>query len=519
MDANPYLDAVRRALPRLLSRFDTDRTSESHGLGDRLYWAWGLIDFGNATFQGAAHGLARLWRCGLWPYPTSAGVFVQRIDALFAGAKRLTREDGSLEEAFPREGSFCVTALVAYDLLCAIDLLAADLDAETKVRWKSIIAPMVDYLLEADETHAFISNHLATAAAALVRWHALSGSAASEARARVLIDRILAAQSSEGWFKEYEGTDPGYQSLCTCYLADVHALRPDWGLREPLQRSVRFAAHFAHADGSFGGLYGSRCTRFFYPSGFEALAPEMEEAAALALHMAAAITGERVVGLSAIDEPNLVPMFNAYCRAAELRARGAPTSRYVLPALRHEAMHVAFAEAGIVVDAGPRHYTIVSTHKGGVVAHFVDGRASRIDAGVVVRGRAGRLGSSQTYAPENVVRMEADALVVESRIRPMPRRLPSPADFIVLRLLCVSAFRLPRLREWVKRRLVRMLIGRQEAWPATNVRRIAFGPELAISDETRLPEGYVRLEAPGPFVAIHMASQGYWQLHDETDPR
>jgi hypothetical protein len=64
-----------------------------------------------------------------------------------------------------------------------------------------------------------------------------------------------------------------------------------------------------------------------------------------------------------------------------------------------------------------------------------------------------------------------------------------------------------------------VLIARQEAWPVTNLRRIGFGAELAIADETRLADGYTRLDGQGPFVSIHMASQGYWQLQDETDPR
>ena len=38
-------------------------------------------------------------------------------------SRRLTRRDGSLEEAFPHEGSYCVTTLVAFDLLCTLELL------------------------------------------------------------------------------------------------------------------------------------------------------------------------------------------------------------------------------------------------------------------------------------------------------------------------------------------------------------------------------------------------------------
>ncbi len=520
MPDNPYLDPIRQTLPRLLALFDGDATSASHGMGDRFHWAWGLIDFGNATFQCAAHGMARLWCRGLWPYASGRRIFLDRIDALFQGAGRLTRKDGSLEEAFPYEGSFCVTALVAFDLLCALDLLQHELTAKTRMRWRSIIKPMIDYLHKADETHAFISNHLATAAAALVRWHALSGDAPSEERARHLIDRVLAHQSEEGWFREYEGADPGYQSLCTYYLADVNLNRPDWQLRQPLARSIRFLWHFAHPDGSFGGVYGSRCTRFFYPAGVEALADDVPEAAALADHMARSITGSRVVTLTSIDEPNLVPMFNAYCWAAELwSSRAEAPNLPVLPALRKEAMRLSFPEAGLWLDAGPRHYTVISTHRGGVVAHFRDGRLETLDAGVVVRSAGGRLGSSQACAPENAVHVDGENLTVEARIRPMPKRLPTPGQFVILRVLCLSVFRVPRVREWAKTLLVRWLIERQRAWPVTNVRRIRLGPKLAIADETRLVRGYVRVESPGAFVSIHMASQGYWQVQDESGPR
>ncbi|HSB98821.1 MAG TPA: hypothetical protein VLE45_02820, partial [Burkholderiaceae bacterium] len=286
MPSNPYLVAVRTALPRVLALFDSDRSSASHGIGDRRYWAWGLIDFGNATFQGAAHGLARLWASGLWPYDTPRERFLQRIDALFAGTRRLTRSDGSLEEAFPHEGSYCVTALVAYDLLCTLDLLRDVAGADMRARWRATIEPLAGYLLVADESHAFISNHLATAAAALARWHSLTAEPASEFKARGLFDRIMQHQSDEGWYEEYGGADPGYQSLATCYLADLHQLRPHWGVSDSLARSVDFLWHFVHPDGSFGGLYGSRCTRFYYPAGIESLAPTLPQAAALAQAMA-----------------------------------------------------------------------------------------------------------------------------------------------------------------------------------------------------------------------------------------
>ncbi|KAB2876306.1 MAG: hypothetical protein HS106_09195 [Ideonella sp.] len=520
MADNPYLGHLKQALPRLLSLFDGDRTSDSHGVGDRLRWAWGLIDFGNATYQGAAHGLARLWSCGMWPYATAPDTFFARIDAMFDGARRLTRSDGSLEEAFPFEGSFCVTALVAFDLLCALQLLKKEIPAETERRWQSIIEPWIQYLMDADEAHAVISNHLATAASALARWHALTGDEGSLRKARELTDRILAHQSKEGWFREYDGADPGYQSLCTYYLADLHAQRPDWQLYEPLRRSIAFLWHFAHPDGSFGGVYGSRCTRFYFPAGLEALAREIPEAAALARFMRESIRHDRVVTLSCMDDSNLVPMLNAYCVAAQHGGEElAPGDDCVLPALRARPARVHFAQAGLWLDAGPRHYTVIGTHVGGVVMHFVDGRLMLVDAGVVVRDARGRMGSSQALDVRNRCQVDGDDLVVEACIRSMPRRLPTPMQFLLLRLLCVTAFRWRGPREWVKRRLVAALISPQNPWPAANVRRIHLGAELSIDDRSELPAGYRRLATSGAFVSIHMASQGYWQRQDEASSR
>lgn len=514
--ANPYLEHIRHSLPRLLALMDGDRTSASFGMGDRYRWAWGLIDFGNGTFQGAAHGLARLWRAGLWPYATGRDQFLQRIDALFLGAARLTRADGSLEEAFPNEGSFCVTALVAFDLLCAIDLLGDEAPEEMRQRWQTVVRSLIGYLCTADETHALISNHLATAVAALARWNALTGEVVSEVRARELLVRILRHQSDEGWLREYEGADPGYQSLCTYYLADVHRLRPDWALAEPLARSARFLWHFAHPDGSFGGLYGSRCTRFYYPAGIEALASEVPEAAALARYMAASIASDRVVTLAAIDEPNLVPMFNAYCWAAvSWNETDATRAVPALPAQSGEVFRRSFPQAGLWIDAGPEHYTIVNTHKGGVVAHFLRGKVAFIDAGVVVSDASGRLGSSQAFSEENQATLEGDLLSVEATISPMPKQLPTPFQFLLLRLLCLTLFRLRPLREWVKRLLVRLLITRRQRWPVRNVRQIRLGPVLTVSDKLITATGYRAVPDPGPFVAIHMASQGYWQRQDE----
>lgn len=516
MSSNPYLEQICVNLPRLLALFDRDRTSLSYGIGDRYHWAWGLIDFGNGTFQGAAHGLARLWSAGLWPYPTTRSVFLERIDAMIEAASKLTRRDGSLEEAFPHEGSYCVTALVAFDLLCALDLLDEEITPVRREHWEASIRPMLRYLIRADETHALISNHLATAVAALARWHRRTGDMQAELKAKDLLARILAHQSVEGWFCEYQGADPGYQSLCTYYLADVHLLRPDWQLLEPLRASISFLQYFAHPDGSFGGIYGSRCTRFYYPAGVLALAPDIPEAAALALFMGASVAKERTVTLSAIDEPNLIPMFNAYAWAAVECSHAERLTPKSIPAIEKVCFRRFYPEAGLLIDRGLSHYSIISTHTGGVVYHFSDNYPSPlIDAGIVVIDPHRRYGSTQGYSRDNVVKLSQDEISITADITAMPKQWPSPLQFVVIRLLSLTAFRSSIFREWIKGRLVNMLITRRQVWPISNRRCIRLGSSLSIEDRPNTKPGFSVLHDPGPFVAIHMASQGYWQIQDE----
>jgi len=502
-----------------LSLIDNDPTSKSYGLGDRYFWAWGLTDFGNATFQGCAHGLSRLWVSGLWPYDSSEDSFVKRIQSIFAGTKFLTRKDGSLEEAFPNEGSYCVTALVAFDLLVTIDLLSEKINDVQRQEFIEIVRPLIIYLKKSDETHAIISNHLATAVAALSRWDILVGDLNAFKKAEHLLDRILNNQSKEGWFMEYEGADPGYQTLCLHYLVDVHLQRRDLDLLEPIRRSIKFLQYFAHPDGSFGGHYGSRCTKFYYPSGILAMAQEIPEALSLHQYMQNSISENKVVGLSSMDEPNLIPMFNSYAWSATLaKAEQATVNEKNpgnLPCERKEPFRKNFNEAGILIDRGYEHYSIINYKKGGVVYHFDQKNLNFIDTGVVIRSPSGTLGSNHFFDQNQTLTINENRVLIKHRISAMPKKLTSPLKFLVLRIFCFTVFRSSRIREFTKRLLVKYLITKPKPWPIWNVREILLGENLKIIDQCDLKVGYNKLVVKDPFVPIHMASQGYWQIQDE----
>ncbi|MCC6707368.1 MAG: hypothetical protein IT492_07375 [Gammaproteobacteria bacterium] len=512
---NPYLDAVHGALPRLLASFDGDALRATRGLGDRTAWAWKTIDFFNATPQGAVHGLARLVAADLLPQGMCAEPVMARIEEAVDALARITRGDGSLEEAFPYEGSFCVTALVAYDVLVAREQLGERWSARAQARCLERVEPLIGYLLRADETHGAISNHILTAVAALLAWQDVMPGAA-EARAEALMARVKAWQSAEGWWREYDGADAGYQSLATCYLADIHRRRPHWQLADRVARSVDFLSHCAHRDGSFGGLYGSRNTRFLMPAGFEYLADEMPMAAALAAFARTSIATQSCVTLASIDAGNLAPWFNGYAWAAQLCAtRQAPRDVPLLPC-QQPRLRAWFADAGLLFDGDDEAYTVVSTHKGGVVLRTSTASAARIDAGVVMRDGHGALSTTQHYRRDNTLRIEADEIVVDAPLTPLRHTPFKPVDMLALRLLNLSVMRWRPLREWVKRRLAALLMGAPKALAMRNRRVIRLRPTFAIEDEVSGASGASKVEVTRPFSVIHMASQGYWQRGDDA---
>ena len=273
-----------------------------------------------------------------------------------------------MQEAFPNEGSYCVTALVAYDLIVAIENLKATIPNELLNKYKSIVSPLIEYVMSSDEHHAFISNHLATAAAALIKWNKLTGDN-THAKGTSIVDRIFDKQSNEGWFLEYEGADPGYQTLCINYLADIYISSKELDFLDKIDKSINFLLHCTHPDGSFGGIYGSRNTRFYYPGGIEYFADKLKSAKCLADYMALSISENKTVNLDAIDEPNLIPMFNSFCFAAENCKKRDINKSYdrsrnnVIPCLSTKEWTKIYPQAGVCINKGKTTYSIISLNK------------------------------------------------------------------------------------------------------------------------------------------------------------
>lgn len=513
LEANPYHTEIQLCMPRLLSLYDTDPFRSTRGSGDRLRWGWKTSDFSNATFQTSIGGLSRLIGSAQIPSEINPALLVDRIAAAILAIPQIMGRDGSLQEAYPNESSYCVTALVLFDLCLAIETLGTRFSTKQLGRFLAVAERLAEFLRNNEETHGEITNHRATAAAALFRWNAICGDSPSH-HAEALLSSILTTQDKEGWFPEYGGADPGYQSLCLYYLADIWQQTKEPKLYRALQAAVEFINWFAHPDGSFGGTYGWRATRFLCPAGIEMLSSESDSAAALALFCRHGVVNRSFPVLSAFDEPNFPVMFNIYCAASTYFNANLQSSQS-LPANEYGEKEKHFINAGIVVRAKENSYTIVSYKRGGVVYHFEDKKLTTVSGGVTALDSEGRVYSSQTQQLDTGLDYGETSLEFSVKLSALKNNLPPVWQYLALRILSLTVFKIKFLNEFFKKIAVKRFIA-QENTGIPGRRRIEFVPELSIADELEVPHPSLVLSREHQdHITLHMASQGYWQLNNE----
>jgi hypothetical protein len=510
---NVYKEILQENLPKLFSLYNLDKSSSTHGYGDRLCWGWKISDFASGTMQGGVHTLAIAMRLGLIKN-TAFGLRV--IDSIISAIKKIQHKNGSLEEAFPNENSFCVTALVAFDVLSAIKHLDDRITYEEKNQYLNIVRPLIYFVENHDEKHAVISNHLATAVAAVELWNILAEK--KSARGKDLLDVIYRHQSKEGWYKEYEGPDPGYQTLCTYYLFCAYEVTKDERLLESLRQSISFLKYFVHPDGTIGGLYGSRNTEVYYPGGLVALSSISEDFASIAglLHKGI-LEGNHVFPVD-IDIGNFVPLINAYAVAALYYEK----SREEIETPKHSGTYETlfsknFDHAGIHIHSSGRYYAIVNYKKGGTLKVF-DKETNTLDT--EDGGIFGTLTSGKWFSTQQLDKMQGfNNHTIDAGFYLINESYPNPGAYVLLRILGLTLFYLTSFREFFKKFIIGMLITKKNKIDGSALRSFEFKDDkIIILERITLPDGCKHIGHPGKCKAIHMASSGYYLKQDQQKP-
>lgn len=514
-NSDSYLAAIRPLLGRALSGLDAEPTSPTHGSFDRTWWCWKFTDFSATRFQEGAHLLGWLASSPRSPAPVEAR---GRMTELAGGAlrfwTRLQHSDGSFDEAYPFERSLAATAFTGFYLGIALERIRDRVDQATELKTLSSIERGATWLANNGEHHGILSNHLAASAAALQ----VAGDVIGTDKFKAARDRYLGViykhqHPDEGWMKEYGGADPGYQSHGMFYLAEIERRTGDKELFGRLIRASDFVSWFAHPDGSLGGEYASRGTKFAYPAAFEMLAARVPSSAAVAKHMRERLSAGRGVGAQEMDAWNQFPLLNNLLFAAD--AAGDLSHAAELPWRTRGAVAV-FADAGLAIANANNRIVAMGGQMGGSVKLFeMTGALIYEDCGYAVASPKGFVISQG----EGRCQIETDRermlhVDVETAFRGIPSMRFDPWRFVAFRLFTTTLGRFPVVSRWLKDLLVTTLIRKKKSHPGRLHRRISVAKDGKITIEDRIT-GVSGAPIPVPrHVPFHMGSSRYADFED-----
>jgi hypothetical protein len=516
-----YTQTLRAAVPRLLSLQNRNPFSQTCGCFDRDFWNYKtLVDFPSATYQQGVLGLAALYAHPSTHNPYHAQAEI--LDAALAGMRywaRIQNRDGSLDEYYQNERSFCATAFTTFAVSEAVRILGNDVPAETRAEVIPALRRAGDWLAAHDNPS--VANQMMAALNALYNLLDLTGdphyAEAVTLKRAALYDWM---QSGEGWFSEYGGADIGYSFIGIDLLAHHLSRSGDPATREALRRLLDFVAAFVHPDGSAGGEYGSRNTAHIMPYGLELLAAAGECQAAQILHkIHRGLASGAAQSPGDVDDKYFVYFyFNTYALAltsasAQLDSPDAPLEGdWPAPDVR------LFPASGLISASGGGYACYISLRKGGVLRAYEGERLAYADTGYFAETAHGETWASQAYNPEAEARVERqdDGSVrvgIVARFARLDDSLPLRRWLIPFKLFVTTLLRLAWLGGWFERALKRAKITRADSRPLQLERVITLGADQVIIEDTLhalKPVRFRRVGRTADGTAVFSASSRYW---------
>ena len=505
-------EQIQHKIEYVLSQLDRDPFSKTTGSFDRLYWGWKLKDYSDATLQRLAYPLTNYYY-KIENTICEEETFLAWILKSFDYLKTIQHSDGSFDQAFPNEHSHGATAFLLFDIARTYQLIRDKLERETREIISETMRKMGDYLITHDEKHGFISNHLSGAAAGLQVLYKITQDDKYKNHAKFYINRVLSKQSPEGWYMEYGGADPGYQTLAIYYLANYYLETKDKVVLESLKKAIDFVSYFVHPDGSFAGEYGSRNTEVFYPGGFVLLHNEIPLVKSVLNFMIDKTERANTINLNTIDIGNLAPLLANYLNVAKYDEEKSIAYQDDIPFCKKPFIK-DFKDAGIVIYNGEKNYAVIGVSKGGVIKEFDKKISMKLydDCGYIGKLKTGEMVSTQKLSKPDYV-LNANSLRIHTDFYEIKQSIPDPQKFLLLRFFNLTLGRVRWIREGIKRMLVNTLLTNSKKANYRLDRKVSFVFPLRVEDhiEPKVSEDkFVYLKHGIKFSTIHMAASKYF---------
>jgi hypothetical protein len=406
--------------------------------------------------------------------------------------------DGSFNEYYPNEHSYpsTVFSLYAVSEVCRTLGLRAEADIE-RAMLKS-----AGYLSNRKEAEA--ANQEIACVAALYNVYLLTRKESLLESINDKLKDLLTLQSPEGWFPEYGGPDIGYLSVSLDYLARYYTSSGDERTLPTIEKMLEFLKFFLHPDGTAGGEYGSRSTRFFLPNGLELLRHKY----ALAGAMADKLLENKYCWLDSIDDRYLCHfVLHSYASAIFNYQKSANTPK--LPC--EDRFESFFERAGLYALNTGSYYAVMNGRKGGILEVYTDKGMIFADYGYRCKDR-NKCGTTN-WIDENNKLVKANKTLTSSGLFHLAgTHKPTMTKHIGLRL-CSLVFG-GRIIPLLKKTLI--LSNKKIA--VSFLRKVMFHPDsIEIEDHIRSPSRLSDVTAESLFPRRFVPPTSYFQRFELQD--
>jgi hypothetical protein len=528
--SNIYRVEADRMARIALSHWQREPASPSFGCFDRQYWGWKKKDFADATLQAAVTLCVRL-------IATDGNVksLPGLLDGYVGYLERIQHGDGSFDQIYPYER----TPGVVYDLLTPLICIwqSPYLEPAARHQLEAIIHKSVAYALKSDETHGEIANHFAGYAWELIHYGRVFSHEAATQYGRRYLDRTLALfNEREGWFREYDGADAGYQTRLLSFLTRIAALTGDEALWGICERAAGFVDAMRMPNNALHPMLGVRSIALAYPSAFERLAARNPKLAPLAEHIHNGWMNGATPRPSEIDFENGIRIAEDAFEAATIRDNRVSASGSTAASHAITFSDFDLPDAGLhrrVLSDGkePHRVLTVASRLGGVSVLYerdLSGAWNLVheDAGyllyladntrwLVRRADAGRL-----------TQLEPLHIAIDATFEQALHEDLTPIKMIVLRILNLTVLRSQWIGDLFRRIVVQRLISGHRLLPIRLERRVSIaGDSVIIADRLiAAPSLTSRLQSARLFrcrraTGNHMASSRYFQPDELKGPQ
>jgi hypothetical protein len=499
---NPYSPFVDRLVSRALSMQNRTTLSSTYGCFDKNFWHFKtLIDFPCASYQQAVLGLSKLYAI-----PSEHNAYYRQPvigEAVKAGLlywSKIQNEDGSFNEYFQNDRSFCPTAFTTHAVAQAYCLTEDLFEKQETERIHMAISRSAHWLAKHDNPgvqNQMIASMLALYWAGRVTDDLALGQVFQKRR-----DEILRSQHEEGWFPEYGGADVGYSFKALDLFSHYLSEEVDDEVYKAAERLGNFVIHFVHPDGTCGGDYGSRCTQHCFPYGIEFMA--LKGAA-----FAKAFVGPVRKGISEgggitpdiVDDKYAIYFYLASYVQSMLSFTSIVDREEASVGLKLGTK--LFESAGILRVEWGETQAWIGVHRNGVCRVFQGKELVYSDTGYLLRLSDGTLAATQCEDRQSEIvhgpREEGYRVRTTGRVGFVDDSFPLTRWIVPFKLFCKTVLRFSRVAYWFHERLKRNRIGEQKHLPISIEREFRFLSDgIRIDDHLQVWKGTLRFSEVVP---------------------